>query len=347
MKPQTIKRLRLTLLFALINFSIMLISVGICIAWTYVFKYTQVANTQEVTFILLAFAMRSVIVGTIVAILVSRVPLEPLQEVMDVADRIADGDYSVRLRPHGLKVLKELESSFNHMAEELDGVEILRSDFINNFSHEFRTPITSICGYAEILKNGTLTEQERSEYLDIIIGESRRLSDLSTNIMNLSALERQCILTGKARLNVSEQLRLAAALLYEKCQAKDVEIDFDAEEFYVIGNGDLLKQVWINLLDNAIKFADPHTEIKTGLCYKGAMLAVSISNQGKAIPEADLERVFHRFYQCDKSHTAPGNGIGLAIVHRIVALHSGTVHAQSSPDGRTTFEVLLPLPENG
>lgn len=233
------------------------------------------------------------------------------------------------------------------MAEELNGVEILRSDFINDFSHEFRTPIASICGYAEMLKGGNLTDQERGEYLDIIIGESRRLSELSTNIMNLSALERQSILTGKARIDVSEQLRQAVVLLYEKCQAKDVGIEFDAEEFYIVGNGDLLKQVWINLLDNAIKFADPHTEIKIGLCYEGAQLAVSISNQGKAIPAADLERIFHRFYQCDKSHTAPGNGIGLAIVHRIVELHSGTVHAQSTPDGRTTFEVLLPLPENG
>lgn len=136
------------LLGALINFCIMLVSVGLCVAWLYVFRIAKISNEHEVLVILLAFAVRSVLLGTIVTLILGRIPLKPLREVICAADKISRGDYSARLQPHGPKVFQELERSFNRMAEELDGVEILRSDFISNFSHEFKTPIASICGYA-------------------------------------------------------------------------------------------------------------------------------------------------------------------------------------------------------
>lgn len=342
MKTETKKQLRLTLLFAGINFAIMLITVGICVAWLYIFRRTNIAYSHEVMVVLLVFAIRSVIVGTIVALLLMRIPLKPLRDVISAADKIADGDYSVRLEEHGPKIMRELTASFNHMVEELDSVEILRSDFINNFSHEFKTPITSICGYAEIVRDGGITEEERNEYMDIIIGESRRLADLSTNILRLSALEKQSILTGQTRVNVTELLRLSVALLYEKCQEKDISFDFDSDEFYVCGNSGMLKQLWINLLDNAIKYASPNTEIVIDIARQNSELAVSIKNYGTQISPEDRERIFMRFYQCDASHRTKGNGLGLAIAQRIAVLHGGTITADSSDDGGTVFTVTLP-----
>lgn len=345
MRTETKKQLRLTLLFAGINFAIMLITVGICVAWMYIFSRTNVAYNHEVMVVLLVFAMRSVIVGTIVTMVVTRIPLKPLREVMNAADRIAGGDYSVRLEEHGPKIMRELTASFNHMVKELDSVEILRSDFINDFSHEFKTPITSICGYAEIVRDGGITEEKRNEYMDIIIEESRRLADLSTNILRLSTLEKQSILTGQTRVNVTEQLRLSIALLYDKCQKKDVSFDFDSDEFYVYGNSGMLKQLWINLLDNAIKYAYPNTEIVIGIARQTSELAVSIKNYGAQIRPEDRERIFTRFYQCDASHRTKGNGLGLAIAQRIAILHGGTITADSSVDGGTVFTVTLPFGE--
>lgn len=158
---------------------------------------------------------------------------------MEAADRIAAGDYSARI---GLKFpaeLKRLSDKFNHMAAEIGSVEILRSDFINNFSHEFKTPIASIQGFAEMLESDDLTQDERAEYIRVIIEESARLTTLATNILNLSKIERQAILTGCTRFNISEQSRQAIALLDKKWTAKDITMDFDCSEFFYTGNEEL------------------------------------------------------------------------------------------------------------
>lgn len=144
---------------------------------------------------------------------------------------------------------------FNHMAEEIGSIEMLRSDFINNFSHEFKTPIASIQGFAEMLQLKYLTEGERTEYIHTIIDEASRLTALATNILNLSKVEQQSILTDQNRFNVTEQLRQVIALLDKKWSDKRISIAFDCGEVFYTGNEELLKQVWINLIDNAIKFS--------------------------------------------------------------------------------------------
>ena len=282
-------------------------------------------------------------IGFLVAALFTYVLLNPLNEIMRAADQVAKGDYSVRVKPRGLGNLTELGEKFNYMTEELNSVETLRNDFVNNFSHEFKTPIVSIRGFAKMLQREDLTEEERQEYLNIIIKESERLSELSSNVLTISKLENQTRLPSVKTFNASEQLRLAVAMLDSKWLNQNVEFIFDGEDLYVSGNEEMLNQVWINLLDNAIKFSPKNSTIRihTETCAKGARFL--IYNQGEIIPPEKAPYIFDKFYQSDSSHSTQGNGIGLAIVRKIIALHQGQVQLLRSNETETVFEVILPI----
>ena len=235
----------------------------------------------------------------------------------------------------------QISDGFNKMAQELQNTEMLRSDFINNFSHEFKTPIVSIAGFAKLLKRGNLTQRQREEYLDIIEEESMRLSDMATNVLNLTKVENQTILTGQSTFNLSEQLRASILLLERKWSKKNLQWQLEFGEYRITANEELLKQVWINLLDNAIKFSPEGGTIAVRITEQGGTLAVSVRNAGAAIPQPEQEKIFRKFYQADESHSSEGNGIGLAIVKRVTELHRGTVVVRSGND-ETTFTVTLP-----
>lgn len=228
------------------------------------------------------------------------------------------------------------------MAEELGSLEMLRSDFINNFSHEFKTPIVSLRGYAKVLKRKNLTDDERNDYLDIIINESERLAELATNVLQLSKVESQAIITEKTSFNLTEHIRTVIVLLEPKWSAKHISFQFDSSELMVTANEDMLSQVWINLLDNAIKYSPSYSEITIAMNSKDQQVRISIHNNGPGINESQQKNIFDKFYQGDSSHSSPGNGLGLSIAHKIVALHGGTIQVASSDDTGTTFEVTLP-----
>ena len=337
------KRLRLSLYFALIVFIVMLISMLAVLAGVYLMGRLGVMPGDMGRIPLFYFALVSLIVGTILAFIISDKPLRPLRELMDATDRIAQGDYSVRLDLKGLEDFREMSDKFNHMAEELGSVELLRSDFINDFSHEFKTPIVSIRGFARALKWDELTEEERDEYLDIIIEESERLSDLAMNVLNMSRIEKQSLLTNRTTIDVSEQIRLTAALLESKCASKGLELVLDAPEEYIVsGNAELLKQVWINLLDNAIKFSGEKETIELAVSRAGDFVLIRVTDHGIPISETDAAHIFEKFYQADASRATHGNGLGLPLAKKIVELHGGTLRLASSTEDATTFEVALP-----
>lgn len=332
---------RLSLLFALMVFITMFLTITILFGIIFVMMHFGLMDFDKIDRLpLFLFALASLIVGTVMAMVISRKPLNPLNEIMNATDKIADGDYSVRVEPKGMEQFRELGEKFNHMAEEIGSVEMLRSDFVGNFSHEFKTPIVSIRGFAKALKWDDLTEEERSEYLDIIISESERLADLSNNVLYLSKIEKQTILTDKKTVNVSEQIRLVIALLYEKWSDKHIDIVFDSDEKYLSCNEELLKQVWINLLDNAIKFSPNGGKIEIRIAESGDEMTVSIVDEGGGMSEETRRHIFDKFYQGDLSHTTTGNGLGLAIVKRIIELHEGDVAVHSSDTG-STFIVKL------
>lgn len=219
---------------------------------------------------------------------------------------------------------------------------MLRSDFINNFSHEFKTPIVSITGFAKLLKRGNLTPEQQQEYLDIIEMESLRLAAMATNVLDMTKVENQTILTDTTAFNLSEQLRSCILMLLEgKWKAKAIDFSVEFDEHSIMGDQELLQHVWINLLDNAIKFSPENGTVAVTAREQPHTLEVSISNQGPQIPEEKLSKIFNKFYQGDESHSAEGNGIGLALVKQIVQLHEGNVTVVSESN-LTTFTVVLP-----
>lgn len=306
------------------------------------YRFGFIDGSRPAGTVVFLFALVSLLVGVALSVMFSRFPLSPLRELMEAADRIAAGDYSARIDLKFPAELKRLSDKFNHMAAEIGSVEILRSDFINNFSHEFKTPIASIQGFAEMLESDGLTPDERAEYIRVIIEESARLTTLATNILNLSKIEQQAILTGCTRFNISEQIRQVIALLDKKWTAKDITMAFDCSEFFYTGNEELLKQVWINLADNAIKFSPEEETVEIRIKETDTLLIISFTNQGEEIPAFALSHIFDKFYQADTSHATQGNGLGLTIALKIAALHGGTVTASSSRAGGNTFEVILP-----
>lgn len=332
---------RMTLFFAFLVFFIMVMTMLLMLLGMFILIHFNSVQGREIHHLpFLMFAAASIIVGTFIAMIASRRPLDPLAAVMDAVDKITEGDYSVRVKPRGPEPLYQLGEKFNEMAAELDNVEIMRNDFVGNFSHEFKTPIVSIRGFAKALKWDDLTADERNEYLDIIINESERLSDLSVNVLYLSRIEKQNILTGKTKFNICEQIRLVAGLLDQKLTAKHLEIEMGESEAVVEGNEDMLRQVWINLLDNAVKFSSEGGKINVNVIENKGFVHVMISDQGEGMSDEVSRHIFDKFYQGDVSHSTSGNGLGLAIVRKIIELHDGKISVSSSEEG-STFEVAL------
>lgn len=289
----------------------------------------------------------SIPIGLLVSLTVSKFPLKPVRDLIDGMDRLASGDFKTRVHVGSIMrrypALVDVSESFNKMAQELESTEMLRSDFINNFSHEFKTPIVSIAGLAKVLKHGNVGAEEQHQYLSAIEEESRRLSDMATNMLNLTKVENQAILSDVSTFNLSEQIRSCIVLLESKWSKRDLELQLEFGEHLIEANEELLKQVWINLLDNAVKFTpDGHT-IRVGISERDHSVIVEVLNTGSEIPKESLGKIFNKFYQTDESHSTQGNGIGLAIVKRIIELHGGNVSV-SSENEVTVFTVELLKP---
>lgn len=290
-------------------------------------------------------AITSAVIGSIFLIISGKIILKPVNRMIDKMNHLASGDYSARMefgKPFGgSPVMLMISKSFNTMASELQNTELLRSDFINNFSHEFKTPIVSIAGFAKLLKRGNLTEEQQKEYIDIIEEESLRLSYMATNVLNLTKIENQTILTDVTTYNLSEQIRSCVLLLENKWAKKNLEMYIDFGEYLISANEELLKHVWINLLDNAIKFSPDYGALEIKIKQDEKYLSISISNNGEPISQQVQNKIFNKFYQADESHSSEGNGIGLAIVKKVTELHNGKVYVEST-DNLTTFTVKLP-----
>lgn len=288
---------------------------------------------------LLILMIFSVVIGTSLVAILGHVPLRPIRKLKKAMREVAGGNFAVRVSPSPVPELNELIHDFNTMAEELGSVEALRKDFINNFSHEFRTPIVSIKGFAKLLRMGTLSEPEQAEYLDIIIDESDRLVQLSSNVLALSRLENQSTVTGQTTFLLDEQIRRCILLLVPQWQARQLQVDVELEPVECHANEELLRQVWLNLISNAIKFTPAGGQIRIGNTRSGKVL---VSDTGIGMDEHVRARIFEKFYQGDTAHASKGNGLGLALVKRILDLCGAEIEVSSELGQGSTFTVVLP-----
>lgn len=341
-----IGRLSLTISFSVIIFIINLITSTITGGLVYflfcigILDDENIKNNMVVPIITL---MACVIIGIVVSTISSKVVLKRIRQFIEATGRLSRGDFSTRLNIKYPPEFIVLSKNFNRMAEELGSMEVLRTDFINNFSHEFKTPIISIKGFAEILKDDDLSKEERDEYLDIIIEESQRLSYLATNVLNLSKIEGQAILKDKQGFNVGEQIRQSVLLLESKIKAKNISLDINIDDCILEGNKEMLGQVWLNLLDNSIKFTNENGLISVNVKKDEDNIFITFSDSGVGISKEAISKIFDRFYQVDISHATKGNGLGLTIVKKIIELHLGTITCESVVSKGTKFKIVLPM----
>ncbi|MDO4297556.1 MAG: HAMP domain-containing sensor histidine kinase [Lachnospiraceae bacterium] len=345
---ETAHHISLTLRFVICIFIILVLTFAasccliLLLHFAGILDYTRQGHGNY-CFPLFVFGMISVVLGVFFSLVFSRRVLKPIREVIEAADELASGNFDIQIEIRGARETQELSRSFNHMAEELSSLELLRTDFVNNFSHEFKTPIASIRGFARILQREDLTEEERKEYLEIIADESERLTELATNVLNLSRIENQTILSSQTVFNCSEQIRRAIVLLEPKWSKKNQNIRLECDEVKIYANMELLEQVWINLLDNAIKFSPENSEIRLLIRKRPGYILVTVSDSGPGIEKEAEAHIFDKFYQGDTSHAVAGNGLGLAIVRKILELHEGSIRVAETGAYGTVFEVRLPV----
>lgn len=343
------KRLRSINTYLVLFVFFIMVSAGvICVLIFNILDAFGLIKHIEVVPMLLPFIMlcACIIIGSILSAMLSGILLRPLNDLKEGLLKVSKGDFTVRLEENGNSELSHIQESFNIMVKELGNTELFRNDFINDFSHEFKTPMVSVYGFAKQLKKGGLTKEQEQEYIDIIINESQRLINMSSNILMLSKLENQEIITDKKDFSLDEELRRCVLQLQGQWGEKNQEVIPDLCEITYYGNSGMLKQVWLNVIGNAVKYTpDGGTiEVKLDINPKNEQeVRVRITDNGIGMDKATAERIFEKFYQGDSSHATGGNGLGLAMVKRIVELCGGRIRVKSEPDKGTQFTVYLPI----
>ncbi|MCL2078988.1 MAG: HAMP domain-containing histidine kinase [Oscillospiraceae bacterium] len=345
------KSRRLSLALALMLFLTVMMWLAIMLLGGFLFllRATGLFDIVEVTRIhrlipFIGVLFVNFLIAAALTVVFSKRALMPLRKIIKATKQVAEGDFTVKVDAgRGINEFSELAGSFNKMTYELSSIETLRSDFINNFSHEFKTPIVSIRGFAKLLKDGSLSDGERKEYLEIILAESERLAALSTNVLNLSKYESLEIVTEKEPFRVDEQIRRAVVMTEPRWSAKNLDVDIEMEEVTYNGSADLTQQIWLNLIDNAVKYSVEGGIITIRLAHRNNGLRFIIRDSGIGMDEPMKTRIFDKFYQGDASRTKAGNGLGLTIVKRITELCGGSIAVESEPGKGSTFIVTLPM----
>ncbi|MBE6768890.1 MAG: HAMP domain-containing histidine kinase [Ruminococcaceae bacterium] len=284
----------------------------------------------------------SLVVATAATQYLSKIFFDPIKALNNGMQKVADGDFSVRLETNATSLeIQEMFAGFNMMVKELSSTEILQTDFVSAVSHEFKTPINAIEGYTTLLQSTDNIDEVENEYIEKILFNTKRLSSLVSHILLLSKLENQTIQTNRETYRLDEQLREAILALESAWGPKEMEFDVDLETITYSGNKTLLYHVWSNLLSNAIKFSPDGSTITLRLKTAPHGIVFSVEDQGIGLSEEAQKHLFDKFYQADTSHKSDGNGLGLALVKKIVTLCGGTVSAENRAEGGCRFTVML------
>ena len=284
----------------------------------------------------------SIIIGTIMSAFASKKAIKIFYDLRDATKRVAAGDFSVRVKDSKMHDMSLFIHDFNKMVKDLGSIETLKDDFIASVSHEIKTPIAAIEGCVELLKEQTLTDEEIKEYVNLMDISVKRLSVLTANILRLSKLENQEILSDQTEFSLDEQIRQAILLLEHKWNAKNINLNICLNPARISTNKEILMQVWINLIDNAIKFSEFGGSIIIESSQADGKIYVKVIDHGAGMDEDTAKRMFQKFYQGDESRSNQGNGLGLALVKRIVELVGGEINVDSELGKGCAFTVALP-----
>lgn len=329
-------RTRMTLYVAAEQFTCLLIALGLA---TLLFYLTDIDSLFLIFLLVLIFCL---IIGAVVTIFFSKWFFDPIKKLRNAMGKVADGDFSVRLQTKSSsKEIQEVYSGFNLMANELTSTEILQSDFVSNVSHEFKTPINAIEGYTTLLQGCDNLDSEHQEYVEKILFNTKRLSRLVGNILLLSKIENQEIQTHQTSFRLDEQIRQSIVALESAWTLKDLELDVDLEDITYTGNEALMHHVWDNLLGNAIKFNPQCGLLKVSLKKEDKHVIFTVTDSGPGLSKEAIKHLFDKFYQADTTRKEEGNGLGLALVKRILTIVGGDISAENLTGGGCTFTVKL------
>lgn len=292
----------------------------------------------------LSVSISSIVIGLIIASVVCKRALKPIDEIKKSLDSVARGDYSKKIdSKKNLKYLKSIILQYNRMLEELNTNTMLKEDFIHNFSHEFKTPIVSILGYAELIRDEPgLSNEERDAYLKIIISESKRLSNLSQQTMLLAKLESKTIPPVSEEYRVDLQLEECVLVLDQEMKKKGIEIQLQLFPLTYSLNRPLFIEVWLNLLSNAVKYCSQNGKIDISMFESDIEYKISIRDNGIGMSQEAVAHAFDKYYQGDTSRKTEGIGLGLSIANNIVSLYQGRIEIQSVEEHGSVFTVILP-----
>ena len=284
----------------------------------------------------------SMLLGILIILIFGRIYTKVIRDLRTATQKVTAGDFTQQLPIHNYSdELVSLINSFNKMTKQLQSVEMLRSGFISDVSHQFKTPLTAIEGFARLLEH-TKDDNVRKECADVISCETNRLSQLTDNILMLNRLNKDTDVLNMQPIRIDEQIRHALALNETNWTDKNLTMNVQLNEVILNGNASLLSQVWMNLIDNAIKFTPQNGCVTVILqADEPNHCTVSVQNDGEPIPNENLAHIFEKFYRADSTGTTQGNGLGLSIVQKVVQLHSGKIQVESNEECGTTFTVFL------
>ena len=335
-KPIISLRARLVLLVTLELVASVLLAV-----WLSDLLHNYIPKEWEVPLIFYLMVI-SLAVGTLVTVLLSKLFFDPIKRLRLAMGQVAKGNFDIQLHTRTKsREIRDIYSGFNLMTHELRSMEILQTDFVSNVSHEFKTPLGAIEGYSTLLQDCENLTPQQQTYVEKIIFNTRRMSTLTGSILLLSKLENQQIPTGRSKFSLDEQIRQTIVDMEPVWSQKDIEFDVELEEVTYFGNELLMRHVWSNLLSNALKFSPREGTVRMGLTQRKNRIIFWVQDQGPGIPQEAMEHIFTRFYQADSSHKQEGNGLGLALVDKILKLEDGTIQAENCTEGGCRFTVTL------
>lgn len=284
----------------------------------------------------------SVFVGVLVTAILSRMFFEPIKKLSEAVSRVSEGDFTVSVETRSsAREMKELYKGFNLMTRELRATEILQTNFVSNVSHEFKTPINAIEGYAMLLQDCENLNEEQRTYVDKIVFNTSRLSSLAGNILLLSKIENQSIAANRVSYRLDEQIRQAILELEPLWEPKEIEFDVDMESVTYHGNEQLMRHVWTNLISNAVKFDPAYGSVRISLTAREQSIVFVIEDDGPGVGEEAQKHIFDKFYQEDTSHKGEGNGLGLALVKQILLCEGGEITVENTAPVGCRFTVVL------
>lgn len=344
MVPVKYRKLRSKFLLVIFAFMICY-SVLIALVLAFVIKKNYLlAAAKNPLILILGIYLLSFLISTVLTVYVVRTILKPIEELSEASKQVSEGDFDIRVKANtSAEEIHNTCESFNKMVEALGSLETLRNDFIANVSHEFKTPLSAISGYASLLLQDDITGSEKREYADKILLSTSRLSDLTGNILLLSKLENQGFDDEKKLYSLDEQIRQSILLLEPKWEEKHIDFDLDKlDDTQFFGCEALMQLVFINLIGNAIKFSDDCGTVAVSIIREDGFILVTVEDHGIGMTEETIKHIFEKFYQGDTSHRTSGNGLGLALCKAILDRCGGSISVKSSPGKGSSFTVALP-----